>query len=139
MLREVGVVDIHDVPPASVRLLQMRAQRFALYTDTALVWREGAPAWPNKIPLAPIQIVCVNEGAAPPAHDGMTDLVFVNTKANHIEDAPIDSYIYTGDDKGGFSPARRIDGPSRNASSSAQTNTHTSASRALNPRAPGRL
>jgi hypothetical protein len=41
----------------------MRAQRFALYTDTALVWREGAPAWPNKIPLAPIQVVCVNEGA----------------------------------------------------------------------------
>lgn len=40
--------------------------------------------------------------------DGIADLVFVNTKANHIEDAPIDSYIYTGDDKGHFSRDRRI-------------------------------
>ncbi len=73
--RKTLIVDPAAMAPADWAENFMRAQRFALYTDTALVWREGAPAWPNKIPLAPIQVVCVNEGAAPPAHDGVTDLV----------------------------------------------------------------
>ncbi len=53
----------------------MRLQRFALYADVALVWRSGAPDWPGKIALAPLQCVCVDDGAAPPARDGITDIV----------------------------------------------------------------
>jgi hypothetical protein len=55
----------------------MRLQRFALYADAAVIWAEGAPAWPAKIPLAPVQIVCVAEGAAAPALDGAADLRLV--------------------------------------------------------------
>jgi hypothetical protein len=40
--------------------------------------------------------------------DGISDLVVVNTKENHVETAPLDSYIYLGDDKGRFSPDRRV-------------------------------
>ncbi|WP_395788809.1 ATP-binding protein [Aquimonas sp.] len=53
----------------------MRAQRFALYADVALIWREGAPAWPHKLPMAPLQFVCVGESEAPPAHAGCADIV----------------------------------------------------------------
>ena len=51
--RKALIVDPAAMAPADWAENFMRAQRFALYTDTALVWREGAPAWPNKIPLAP--------------------------------------------------------------------------------------
>jgi hypothetical protein len=73
--RKALIVDPAPLAPADWAEHFMRAQRFALYADVALVWREGAPAWPNKVPLAPIQIVCVEEGGAPPARDGVTDLV----------------------------------------------------------------
>jgi hypothetical protein len=53
----------------------MRVQRFALYADAALVWREGGPAWPARIPLAPVQAVCVGEGMPAPARDGALDIV----------------------------------------------------------------
>jgi hypothetical protein len=53
----------------------MRLQRFASYARAALVWRRGAPAWPDKIALAPVQVICVDEGEAPPARDGASDLV----------------------------------------------------------------
>jgi len=51
-----------------------RVQRFALFGDRAVIWREGAPAWPGRVAAAPIQIVCVDEGAAAPPCDGMVDL-----------------------------------------------------------------
>jgi MoxR-like ATPase len=51
-----------------------RIQRFALFSDRAVIWREGAPAWPGRVALAPIQVVCVDEGAAAPARDGIVDL-----------------------------------------------------------------
>lgn len=53
----------------------MRLQRFASYAGAALVWRRGAPAWPDKLQLAPVQIVCVDEGEAAPARDGAADIV----------------------------------------------------------------
>ena len=52
----------------------MRLQRFASYSRSALVWRQGAPGWPDKIALAPVQIVCVDEGEAAPARDGSSDI-----------------------------------------------------------------
>lgn len=53
----------------------MRVQRLALYGELAVVWRDGAPAWPGKIATAPLQFVCVGEGAHAPPRDGATDLV----------------------------------------------------------------
>ncbi len=53
----------------------MRAQRFALYADVALIWREGSPAWPAKLPTAPLQFVCVGEAESPPTHGACADLV----------------------------------------------------------------
>jgi hypothetical protein len=52
----------------------MRAQRLALFGGLALIWREGAPAWPAKLPLAPLQFVCVGEGEAAPQREGCADL-----------------------------------------------------------------
>ncbi len=52
----------------------MRLQRFASYSRSALIWRRGAPAWPDKIALAPVQIVCIDEGEAAPARDGASDI-----------------------------------------------------------------
>ncbi|MGZ8281608.1 MAG: ATP-binding protein, partial [Allosphingosinicella sp.] len=52
----------------------MRIQRFALFSDRAIVWRDGALAWPNRVPLAPVQLVCVDDGAAAPERDGIVDL-----------------------------------------------------------------
>lgn len=52
----------------------MRLQRFATFAGAGLVWRPGAPAWPDKIALAPVQIVCVDAGEAAPARDGASDL-----------------------------------------------------------------
>lgn len=65
----------------------MRVQRFALFADAAVIWRPGGDAWPGKIPLAPVQVVCVDQGDAPPAHEGSVDLTLslpepgVETKA----------------------------------------------------------
>jgi AAA+ superfamily predicted ATPase len=73
--RKALIVDPVPIAPADWAENFMRLQRFAFYTGTALVWRSGAPPWPGKIPLAPIQIVCVDEGAAPPTRDGATDIV----------------------------------------------------------------
>src|SRR5690606_8207339 len=53
----------------------MRAQRFALFADVALIWKEGSPAWPAKLPMAPLQFVCVGESEAPPARHGGADIV----------------------------------------------------------------
>jgi len=53
----------------------MRVQRLALYGELAVIWREGAPAWPGKIASASLQFVCVGEGAQAPPRDGATDLV----------------------------------------------------------------
>jgi hypothetical protein len=72
--RKALIVDSTPIASADWAENFMRVQRFALYADVALVWREGGPAWPDKIPLAPIQIVCVDEGGAPPRYDGATDL-----------------------------------------------------------------
>lgn len=55
----------------------MRAQRFALFADVALIWREGSPSWPAKLPTAPLQFVCVGESESPPVHGGCADLVLV--------------------------------------------------------------
>lgn len=52
----------------------MRLQRFATFAGAGLVWRPGAPAWPDKIALAPVQILCVDSGEAAPARDGASDL-----------------------------------------------------------------
>lgn len=72
--REALVVDPAVLPAADWAECFMRAQRFALYADLALVWREGNQAWPAKIPMAPLQFVCVGEGAAAPAREGTADL-----------------------------------------------------------------
>ena len=71
---EALVVDPAPIAPADWAENFMRVQRFALYADVAVIWREGAPAWPGKIPLAPLQMLCVSEGGATPAHDGSADL-----------------------------------------------------------------
>lgn len=72
--REALVVDPAVLPPTDWAECFMRAQRFALYADLALVWREGSQAWPAKIPMAPLQFVCVGEGMAAPAREGAADL-----------------------------------------------------------------
>ncbi len=73
--RETLVADPAVIPQADWAEAFMLAQRFALYGDAALVWREGSPPWPAKIPMAPLQFVCTAEDAAPPARDGAADLV----------------------------------------------------------------
>jgi len=72
--REALVVDPAVLSPTDWAECFMRAQRFALYADLALVWREGSQAWPAKIPMAPLQFVCVGEGMAAPAREGAADL-----------------------------------------------------------------
>jgi hypothetical protein len=55
----------------------MRVQRFAIYVNAAVIWREGAPTWPSKIPPAPVQMICVDEGGRAPSLDGAVDLSIV--------------------------------------------------------------
>lgn len=72
--REALVVDPSVIPQSGWAEAFMLAQRFALFADAALIWREGSPAWPAKIPVAPLQFVCVSDGDTPPARDGAADL-----------------------------------------------------------------
>ncbi len=53
----------------------MRLQRFALFSDAALIWRSGASAWPAKVALARLQCVCVDHDDAPPRREGLADIV----------------------------------------------------------------
>jgi hypothetical protein len=62
------------INPADWPQAFMRCQRLALFGGLALIWREGAPAWPAKLPLAPLQFVCVGEGEAAPQREACADL-----------------------------------------------------------------
>jgi len=73
--RDALVVDPAVIPAADWAEGFMRAQRFALFADLALVWRDGAAPWPAKLPMAPLQMVCVGEDAAAPPRDDAVDLV----------------------------------------------------------------
>ncbi len=76
--RELGrgalVADASVIPQSDWAEAFMLAQRFALFADAALIWREGSPAWPVKIPMAPLQFLCTAPGEAPPPRDGASDL-----------------------------------------------------------------
>jgi len=74
--REALVIDPAVLPAADWAECFMRAQRFALYADLALIWREGGPAWPAKIPMAPLQFLCVGEAPAPP-RDGAAEIAVI--------------------------------------------------------------
>ncbi|SCX79634.1 ATP-binding protein [Nitrosospira sp. Nsp13] len=74
--RDALVVDPAMIPISDWIDSYIRVQRFALYADVALVWREGGSIWPAKIPMAPIQIVCSDE-VLPPVRDGAADLEIV--------------------------------------------------------------
>jgi hypothetical protein len=52
----------------------VRAQRFALAADMALVWRPGERPWPPTVPLAPLQFVGVEPGRPAPLHAASADL-----------------------------------------------------------------
>ncbi len=52
----------------------LRAQRFALFAETALIWRADGPGWPDHVPLAPVQMVAVEPGEAPPARRDVAEL-----------------------------------------------------------------
>jgi ATPase family associated with various cellular activities (AAA) len=73
--RKALVVDPTPLGTADWAENFMRLQRFALYTGAALIWRPGAPAWPDKVPLAPVQMICAEAGEAPPQRDGATSLI----------------------------------------------------------------
>jgi len=73
--REALIVDPAPLAPDDWAENFMRVQRLALYAEVALIWREGAPAWPGKIPLAPLQLICVDEGENAPVRDSATDLM----------------------------------------------------------------
>ena len=80
VLRAMGL-DVFAVDPAMIPAEAwtdafIRAQRFALYADCALIWREGAPDWPEKIPLCRFQAVCTAPDGAAPARRGLADLTF---------------------------------------------------------------
>lgn len=72
--REALVAEPQVIPQPDWAEAFMLAQRFALFADAALIWREGSPAWPAKIPMAPLQFLCTAPGAAPPPRDGASDL-----------------------------------------------------------------
>ncbi len=72
--REALVVDPAVIPQADWAEAFMLAQRFALYAEAALVWREGGPAWPAKIPMAPVQVICCAPGEMPAPRAGTTDI-----------------------------------------------------------------
>ncbi|MEY6434101.1 ATP-binding protein, partial [Thioalkalicoccus limnaeus] len=60
----------------------IRAQRFALAADMALVWRPGERPWPRTVPLAPLQLICVDAGRAAPVHSASADLSLELTEAS---------------------------------------------------------
>jgi len=72
--REALMVDPQVIPQSDWAEAFMLAQRFALFADAALVWCEGSPAWPTKIPMAPLQFVCTSQDTTPPVRDGASDL-----------------------------------------------------------------
>ena len=63
------------IPRADWAEAFMLAQRFAIVGDLALVWTEGAEAWPAKIPMASLQFVCTPDGHAAPSREGAADIV----------------------------------------------------------------
>lgn len=72
--REALSVDPTVIPATDWAEAFMLTQRFALFADAALIWREGAPAWPAKIPIAPLQFICAAHGAPPAPCDGLVNL-----------------------------------------------------------------
>jgi hypothetical protein len=72
--REALVADADVIPQTDWAEAFMLAQRFALFADAALIWRAGSPAWPAKIPMAPLQFVCAAPGETAPCRDGASDL-----------------------------------------------------------------
>lgn len=72
--REALVAEPQVIPQSDWAEAFMLAQRFALFADAALIWREGSSAWPPKIPMAPLQFLCTPPGVAAPHRDGATDL-----------------------------------------------------------------
>lgn len=72
--RRALTVDPSLIPATDWVEAFMLAQRFALFADTALIWRQAGPAWPIKIPVAPLQFLCTPPGESPPPRDGLTDL-----------------------------------------------------------------
>lgn len=68
------LVDPAGIPTSDWADAFMRLQRFALYVGGAPIWRDGGPAWPAKPSMAPVQILCIDEGATPPSRDAAVDL-----------------------------------------------------------------
>jgi ATPase family associated with various cellular activities (AAA) len=52
----------------------MRVQRFASFANAALIWRQHGPPWPGRVPIAPVQIICVDSGSVVPPRDGTADI-----------------------------------------------------------------
>jgi len=75
--REALVAEPQVIPQPDWAEAFMLAQRFALFANTALIWCEGSPAWPAKIPMAPLQFLCAEPNTAPPPRTGASDLTIV--------------------------------------------------------------
>lgn len=72
--RDAIQVDPQVIPEGDWAEVFMLIQRFALFAETAIIWRSGARAWPRKVPLAPLNIVCTEPGTPPPLRDGASDV-----------------------------------------------------------------
>lgn len=72
--RKALVAEPQVIPTSDWAEAFMLAQRFTLFADAALIWREGSLTWPVKIPMAPLQFICTTAGVVPPPRDGASDL-----------------------------------------------------------------
>ncbi|MGD1875865.1 MAG: ATP-binding protein [Kiloniellaceae bacterium] len=68
------IIDPAAIPAEHFTEGFLRAQRFGLFAEAALLWRAGGPAWPDTVPLSPVQMVAVDVGEAPPARRDVADI-----------------------------------------------------------------
>lgn len=69
--REAIIVNAALIPAAQWLDAFLRIQRFALFAETAIIWRGDTPVWPEGLPDAPLQFfVRQPRGAIPARRDG---------------------------------------------------------------------
>ncbi len=68
------VIDPAAIPAEVFPEAFLRAQRFGLFAEAALLWRGNGPAWPDAVPLSPLQMVAVEPGEAAPARREAADV-----------------------------------------------------------------
>ena len=71
---EALVVDAKLLPTQDWAENFMLSQRFALFSNAALIWIGIDQNWPAKIPMAPLQFICADPGQTIAQRDGTNDI-----------------------------------------------------------------